>query len=516
LLLVFSFPKFELSWLAWVALAPLLYVLAQGVGLRRAFWLGWLAGLIFFFLATNWIAHSMINYGGILLALAYGVALLFASILALFPAVFATAVAQLVQAFGWRAVALAPVIWVGTEWLRAVVTGVTWNALGVSQAHHFAVARLAQYGGAYLVSWEVAAVSAVLILLFRIRQRVERSAAALLVIIGLAVLLLPQPPAQRGAVITVAGVQPDIPLTLYQGDQDSAQYFERLIALSRQALNQSPGKPVDLTIWAESPLILKYDEDLALRARLDNFAQETGSHLIFSAMAVNGEQYFNSAQTISPQPAALRRYDKMRLVPFGEYVPWRPLLGRFVPPMVGDFTPGAEAVVNLLRLNTERITAGRRSPETNDELDLAPPVIERTTDFVRVGTFICYEAAYPTLVRRFVQNGATLLVNISNDAWFGSTAGARQHLAHAVMRAIENDRELVRVTNSGITALIAADGRVMEPLPTFVAASHIWSAQARSGRTFYTRHGDWFAILCALFSGLAIIAGITQRARKES
>jgi apolipoprotein N-acyltransferase len=202
----------------------------------------------------------------------------------------------------------------------------------------------------------------------------------------------------------------------------------------------------------------------------------------------------------------------MRLVPFGEYVPWRPLLGRFVPPIVGDFTPGATAVVNNLKLNPRRALA-ESAPSGTAEMDLAPPAIERITNFVRVGTFICYEAAYPNLVRRFVKNGATLLVNVSDDAWFGTTAGARQHLAHAVMRAIENDRDLMRVTNTGITALITADGRVVDPLPMFTPASRLWQAQARSGLTFYARYGDWFAIVCAVVSALAIAAGILRGVR---
>jgi len=516
LLLVFSFPKFEWSYLAWVALAPLLYVLAGGVGprtLQRSLWLGWLTGLIFIFFSANWIAHSMTNYGGMLTVLAYAVAFLFSAIVALFPALFAAAVAQLLRAFGPWALALAPIIWVGSEWLRGTVTGVTWNALGISQAHHFAVARVAQYGGVYLASCEIAAGSAVLVLLLKAKQPQARLAAALLAVAALSIMLLPQPaPPPQSTPLTVIGVQPNISLDTPETANEATRHFENNLALTRDALSRAPNKTADLVIWAEAPLVLNYEENIEVRSRLDAFTREIGSHLIFSAVARDGEHYFNSAQTLNPHPAstsaALRRYDKIRLVPFGEYVPWRAVLGKFVPTIVGDFTPGTEAVVNLLKLGTQR-----DSLEITDEIGVPAPVIERTTNFVRVGTFICYEAAYPDLVRRFAQKGAGLLVNISDDAWFGNTAGARQHLAHAVMRAIENDRDLVRVTNSGITALITADGRVINALPTFTAASQIWQTQARNSQTFYTRHGDWFAIGCAVVSVLAVAAGIVRGAK---
>jgi apolipoprotein N-acyltransferase len=198
------------------------------------------------------------------------------------------------------------------------------------------------------------------------------------------------------------------------------------------------------------------------------------------------------------------------LVPFGEYVPWRPLLGRFVPVIVGDFTPGTEAVVNQLRMQTQRSAILSDSSPIEQNM---PGAIERTTNYVRVGSFICYEAAYPDLVRRFVQNGATLLVNVSNDAWFGNTAGARQHLAHAQLRAIENDRDLVRVTNSGISALITSEGKIVDQLPSFAAGSHVWDAQSRRRMTFYTRYGEWFAVGCVIFCLIAL--ALTRRKRNR-
>jgi apolipoprotein N-acyltransferase len=507
LLLILSFPRFDLNWLAWVALVPLLYALGSGVSGWRACWLGWLTGVLFTFFAENWIAHSMTTYGSMLTGVAYGVAFFFAAILALFPALFAVVMARLVNRFGFSAFAFAPLLWTATEWLRPFVTGVTWNALGVSQARYFTVARLARFGGVYFVGALLVAGNALIVLLLKARAHRPFRAVSALVFCGALAFWLPlldAPPRQDKPALTVLGVQPNIPVDIPA--DDTKRYLLKTIALTQTAIAQAPDRKVDLMIWAECPLALFYENDEETRQRLDALAHETGSYFIINSVARAGDNYFNSVTTISPRSSessqpALRRYDKMRLVPFGEYVPWRPVLGRFVPAITGDFTPGNAAVVNLLKLNTQRaITLG----ESSGRVDTA---IERTTGYVRTGAFICYEAAYPDLVRQFVRNGATLLINVSEDGWFGNTAGARQHLAHAMMRAIENDRDLVRVTNTGITALITADGRVADALPQFVEGTQIWQAHTNSALTFYARHGDWFAVAAALLS--VVLLGVS-------
>jgi apolipoprotein N-acyltransferase len=501
LLLLLSFPKFDLNFLAWVALAPLMKVIAGGITVRRAFWLGWLTGVSFTFLAENWIANSMIYFGDMLTFIAYGVALLFAVILAIFYGFFAGIVALLVRRFGWWAIALSPIIWVATEWLRPLVTGVTWNALGVSQVDHFPIARLSRIGGVYLISAEIVAVSALIVLLIKIREPIIARTTAILFGCAVIVFALPYLQEQRqvipGARVKVLGVQPNLDVN-FDAPDSAGRDLENIIELTRTGITRAPNAEVDIIVWAESPLTIFYDNDPLIRERLDGLAKATGSHLIISSVGREGKNFFNSVNTISPDGEPLRRYDKMRLVPFGEYIPWRPLLGRFVPTIVGDFTPGTEAVVNVLKLETERSAIISGNEATPDA------AIERMTDYVRTGAFICYEAAYPKIVRRFVQRGATLLVNVSNDAWFGTTAGARQHLAHARLRALENARDIVRVTNTGISALITAEGRVIDPLPAFSAGTQLWEARAHRGQTFYTKHGDWFAIGCALVSLLAV------------
>ncbi|MBK6795804.1 MAG: apolipoprotein N-acyltransferase [Acidobacteria bacterium] len=511
LLLILSFPGFSQSYLAWVALAPLLNVIAGGVSIRRALWLGWLTGVIFTFFAENWIAHSMTHYGDIVTGLAYLIAFFFASILAIFPAIFAAAMSVLVRSLGWWAMVLAPVVWVATEWLRPQITGVTWNALGISQVDQYAIARLSQFGGVYLVSAEVVSVSALIILGLKLREKNVGKATALLLLLAIAALALPRmqntPRALGGAMITAVGVQPNLPLNASDSSESFSKALDENIRLTREAIEKSPDKSADIVVWAESPLSLFYENDPVVKEKLDGFARDIGSYLIINTVTRQGQSYLNSINTISPREIGIntpsylkmRRYDKIRLVPFGEFVPWRPLLGRLVPAITGDFTPGKDTVVNQLKLETRRaaiISGTQISPREG---------IERTTSYARVGSFICYESAYPDIVRRFVKNGATLLVNVSNDSWFGNTAGANQHLAHAMMRAIENDRDMLRVTNTGITALITADGQVIEPLQMFTSGSHFWQAQLNRRLTFYSVNGDWFAAGCSIFSILILL-----------
>src|SRR5262245_447055 len=294
-----------------------------------------------------------------LTAVAYAVAMLFAAILAIFPAIFAAAMAKLTRRFGWWAIAFAPAVWVATEWLRPIVTGVTWNALGVSQAQHYRIAILSQLGGVYLVSAEIVSVNALIVLALKFRERSVVRAAALLLLLASIFFMLPaqlrrQQQTQEGASVTVVGVQPNLPPDSSGTERD----LENCVRLTKEAINRAPDKRADIVVWAESPLALFYENDPAVRERLDALTQETGSYLIVSTATRDDQRYFNSVHTIRPrpnsqfgaQPAPPLRYYKIRLVPFGEYVPWRPVLGRFVPAIVGDFTPGDEAVVNLLRL----------------------------------------------------------------------------------------------------------------------------------------------------------------------
>ncbi|NOT59343.1 MAG: apolipoprotein N-acyltransferase [Acidobacteria bacterium] len=504
LLWLLAVPPFGVGWLAWIAFVPLLYALCNNVRWTRALWLGWLTGLLFTFFAANWITHPMIHFGGMPAIAAYAVAFLFSAILACFPALFAAIQVTLLNRFGAWTLAFAPMIWAATEFARAFITGITWNAVGITQVKTFVVARLVQYGGVYLLSALVMAGSAILVLFTRLKQPRVRHAVSALLLLSAIAFWLPafQPPRDSsGVAVNVLGVQPNIPVDIQLGD--TSRYLLKTIQMTRSAVAplQGQARP-DLIVWAECPLTLFYENEEDTRTRLNQLAQDTGAFLIInSAGPDDANHYFNSVTTLTPKGEALRRYDKMRLLPFGEYVPWQAVLGRFVPAMVGNFTPGTSATVNTLRLETQRQSV------TTDEVQ----GIERTTSFVRTGAFICYEAAFPEHVRRYVQQGATLLVNLSEDGWFGTTAENEQHLLHTLMRAIETDRDVVRVTNTGISALLTADGQVVEAMPSAIEATQRWQAHTRSGQTFYVRHGEWFAWVCLAVSLLGLVMSVFRK-----
>jgi len=262
----------------------------------------------------------------------------------------------------------------------------------------------------------------------------------------------------------------------------SARHFE----MSTAALGKinDDGKP-RLLIWPESPMNFTYGTDSPLRDRLAAFAKANHTSILLNSQEpAPNDGIYNSALLINQEGSLVAQYDKIRLLPFGEYDPlpqWLPGAG-LMRAIVGDFTPG-----------------------TNYRLMSIGPV--------RAGVFICIESAYPSIARRFTGEGADVLINISNDGYLGPTAVMRQHLANAVFRAVENGRPLVRVTNTGITAFITPAGDVRDATQGFQPEVRTWwIARATNGSTFYAAHGDLFAVGCTLLSLLVFVFSFKRRA----
>jgi len=220
------------------------------------------------------------------------------------------------------------------------------------------------------------------------------------------------------------------------------------------------------------PAPFYYYEDAIFRERMNQLARASGASFLLGIVAHTPQGApLNSAVLVSPEGAALTRYDKIKLVPFGEFVPWPlGLLAKHISTEVGDFQSGTQVV--------------------------GSPVGAQ-----KIGTFICYESVFPHLIRQFAAGGANVLCNISNDGWFGKSAAREQHLRIVRMRAAENQRWILRSTNDGITASIDPAGRVRAALPSYVQAAAVTGFNYLEHQTFYTQHGDWFALLCALASG---------------
>ncbi|HEV2905005.1 MAG TPA: apolipoprotein N-acyltransferase, partial [Pyrinomonadaceae bacterium] len=481
-LLVLSFPNFELWSLAWIGLAPLLFAVATTSRKRTAFVLGLIWGTIFFYGTCWWLTHPMIHFAGVAPWVAYPLLLLPVVFVSIFPAVTCACIARLVNRFGNSALLAAPLVWIAFDWLRQAVTGLDWNALGYSQAFHPSFIHPATLGGVYAVTFLIVLTNGVIA--FAVIKRSTRHiliSIAVLLLVGL-ILFAPNPLRLRHEVRRAnidlpqhwaVAIQPNVPMSDID-DSAMRQLLERHLILSAQgfASVRTESRDTRLLIWPESPMNFSYSRDPQLQAIIGSLARAHRTYVLPNSLepAPNGGSY-NSAILINEQGQKIAQYDKIRLMPFGEYVPlprWLPGSGS-VRSIVGEFTPGSSHT--LMPLGA-----------------------------LRAGVFICIEAAHADVARAFTKTGADVLINISNDGYLGPTAVMRQHLANAVFRAVENDRNMIRVTNSGISAYISSDGPALDPTPSFQEAVRTWIVSPGGGTTFYSRYGDVLAYGCALIT----------------
>ncbi len=485
LLAILSFPNFDLWFLAWVALVPLLLVTAQTGNGRRAFLLGWLWGVIFFYGSCWWLTYPIIHYGHISAWFAYPLLLLPVGLVAVFPALFCVLLVYLIGRFGPATLSLAPPLWVSLEWARYMVTGQVWNALGYSQAFHPLLIQSARWGGVYAISFLLVLANSAIVLLLMRRMKL---ASVLLIGVTLFVSAASygayqfQPikdEASNSSVVAIA-IQPNVPMEFSDESAEMKSLLDRHLSLSNAASRDLvSGLAVDasvralsrLVIWPESPMNFSYSRDPQLRDALASFARTNHTSILLNSLepAANDGSH-NSAILVNEEGRIVAQYDKIRLMPFGEYVPlprWLPGASS-VRGIVGDFTPGSS--YTLMPLGD-----------------------------LRAGVFICIEAAHPAIARRFTNDGADVLINISNDGYLGPTPVMRQHLSNAIFRAVENGRPLIRVTNSGISAYIDSNGSVRDVTAGFTQAVRTWTiGKERADTTFYTRHGDLLVYACAL------------------
>jgi apolipoprotein N-acyltransferase len=480
-LLICAFPDFNLWPLAWIGLVPLSLVVARRAQPWRCFLLGWLFGTVFFYGSCDWLTYSMIHFGGISTLLAFVMLLPGAVLLGAFPAVFALGLALAIRKWGTAALFFGPLFWCALEWGRLEITGQLWNAIGYSQAYHPRLIQSASWGGVYAVGFLIVSVNAAVAFAVLKRSRRALVIAASVITLSAALIFLAnrtspfrQWSMRNEAEMTVVAIQPNVPMEIVKSAEQMRQLTRRHFDMSESALRQLPDdRRPRLVIWPESPMNFAYGGDSQLREMIATFAKANNTSVLLNSQEVApNDGIYNSALLINQEGGLVAQYDKIRLLPFGEYVPlprWLPGAG-LIRAIVGDFTPGTN--YGLMPVGT-----------------------------VRAGVFICIESAYPSIARRFTVEGADVLINISNDGYLGPTAVMRQHLANAVFRAVENGRPLLRVTNTGITAFIAPAGEVRDPTRGFEPDVRIWTiARNASASTFYAAHGDLFAGGCSLVS----------------
>jgi apolipoprotein N-acyltransferase len=508
---VLIFPEPALYILSWVALAPLIYAILQcreqdalltiaedgkwfaPATVWQGFWLGYVSGVIWYLGSCYWVFHVMHVYGNLgtptslLLLLAYSL------YLSLYHGSFGLLVALVARrrnGYSLRALLFAPFAWVAVEMARAYITGFPWDLLGTTQIDNIPLSRIATVTGVYGISFEIALVNTAVAAAFLVPR--ARRNLMLAISLGAALILhcgkFVKPPVLQGN-LGATLVQSNIPILEDPWSLDyTLQTLSELRTLSVRPAQAQPSSPA-LIVWPESPAPF-FATDLHLRATLAEIARSTDSYIVAGSMGIEhaGDpnrqpDIYNSASLIAPNGAWTQRYDKIHLVPYGEYIP------------LEDFFSFAKAL-------TKEVSTFARGTKR-------APLLEGNA---RLGVFICYESVFPSEVRHFALNGAEVFINISNDGWFGPTGAPRQHLNMARMRAVENNRWLLRDTNSGITAFIDPYGRVVAEAPREQRTALQGTYSLIEGTTFYTRHGDWFPFLCVIIT----LTGVALRFREPA
>ncbi|MBI9019836.1 MAG: apolipoprotein N-acyltransferase [Verrucomicrobia bacterium] len=495
-LLFLSFPPFEIEFLGWVALIPLILACA-GAAPRRAAGLGWLAGAIFFLGTLFWLRH--VTWFGF-------VALAFYCALYMIP--FATFIS--LRSCGWRSMARvknlawiigAAAVWTASEYVRATfITGFPWNPLGVSQYAQGTLIQIAEWGGVYFLSALMVFVnvaSAVTLLQYisglrssGYRLHVELMSALFLLALassfGLRVLLAEEASSEP---VRAALIQPNVPEVGNWDVPDPELIYERLEELTDIAGHMLD---LDLIIWPETALpdCVRYSARSA--GLVEQTTRITGVPLLAGSMDYiwrpsGTPDFYNGSMLFNTRGELLSSYYKQHLVLFGEYIPFDgqiPFVNALTP-IGSSFTPGHQTTLFKLPGDPRGFSV-----------------------------LICFEDTLPYLARRAAQRGATWLVNQTNDSWFDPDCGSKQHLANAVFRCIETRLPMVRCTNTGITCLIDKKGRITQtiaPRVEGVQAVEVTPADPARAPTIHTRFGDWFAQACLLGSVALFIVALIKR-----
>jgi apolipoprotein N-acyltransferase len=489
--LSFSYTGFYLSIYSWICIGILLIVLF-GARPKAAFVCGFLHSMFFVITCVPWIATVLAVHGGISKAGGWSILLLIGVVFGILTGAFAWSVNRLARQSILLACIGTPFLWVAFEFIRTRMPEISfpWGLLGYPASANLALLQLTTITGIYGLSFLVASVNALLAWCdaststpaVRRLAMLGTTLALILIAMFAGPRLVPQPHANHYA----RAVQVNFPEVVEYPEQWFASHATDLDEIENLSLTPDARQP-DLLIWPEAPAPFSFEDP--------QFAKIASSlairfHHPFLAGSIEWRQLpdgsnpqrrhilvpYNSAVLVDPQGQDVFTYDKIHLVPFGEYEPF-PLIHRVVQSVsseVGGFQKGTKYAVAHL--------PGGAS----------------------LAAFICYEAIYPGEIRNFAAEGAQLFINISNDGWFGHSAAAEQHLRIARVRAVENRRWLLRVTNNGITVSVDPYGRIFSPLPTDVRASTDLPYDFRTDETLYTRFGDWFAWLCVIISAILL------------
>ena len=477
-LLVLALPKPDLYYLSWIALVPLLLAISTEDSKLKTLSVGYVAGVAFFGGSCYWIVNTMATYGGLGLGVSLAVFALFVAVFALHTALFAVLLRLQLARFPTWGLLLAAPTWVLVELIQthAIFGGFPWMLTGYALAPYGGLLQLVTITGVYGLSFVLVGVGSLLTLGLRTgRPGIVGVAAVIMLIVNFLPAPQPRPPEEE---LSVRLVQTNIDIEQSWGATAKQRLMDELHTLSVSA----PANP-DLVIWPETPSPFYLSQDADFRYRMGAIARSLDAHFLLGYIDFDDELPSNSVGVLSPAGEQISRYNKIHLVPFGEYVPLRNILffAESLVRNVGDFVPGTE--YTLTSLGDHQVAAT-----------------------------ICYEDVFPGLMRQFTRRGAQLIVNVTNDGWFGATSAPYQHIRMSLVRAVENRRYLVRGANTGISAII-------DPYGTIVSRTELGErtlldgiAGYRSDLTFYVRFGDVFALLAALMVVVTLLMSRRTRA----
>jgi len=480
ILLILIFPDFDLEFLAWFALIPLFYSI-EGKGLYRSFILGFLTGIVSFLGILYWIIVAVHTYGNVPLIPSGFILLLLVVYLSLFIGAF-TCLTRLIQIrSGLQTLLFTPFLWVTLEYLRSfLLTGFPWANLGHSQYLNLPFIQMADITGVYGLSFVILLVNATLFYVYH--QWSTKTFPFREFVITILILLgfLVYGYVKIGEVNRQISQNPPLKIGLVQGNIDQSVKWdesfqkETLKIYEKLSFKVAEEKP-DLILWPETATPFFFQDAKEYQPFVLDIPKKTNAFLLFGTPSYKPRKgkvdHYNSAYLVSPSGELIGKYDKIHLVPFGEYIPMQDLLF-FIGSLgegIGDFKSGKE-IYNF------SLPQGK------------------------FGVLICFEIIFPDLCRRFVKGGANFLVTITNDAWFGRTSAPYQHFSVATFRAVENRVFIARAANTGITGLTDPKGKIVNRGGIFTEEAMNGTIRLLKNKSFYTLYGDVFAWLCSAFS----------------
>jgi apolipoprotein N-acyltransferase len=490
LLLFFSFPKYGNGWIAWIALIPLFFAIKEA-SIKESFRIAFLAGFAAHIGLFYWIAFVVVQYGNLPVYAGIAAMLLLSAYLSLYTAGFAAGIVFL-KGRGAPLWLSAPLLWTALEYLRAhLMTGFPWASLGYSQYLHLQLIQISDVTGIYGISFAIVLINAVLFDFIseklRGRSILIESAAAVLIIL----LIFLYGHFRMNAIDALLKKAPDLEVSLIQGNIDQNMKWNTLYqtgtieiyrSLSGKAIPSAGG----LIVWPETAAPFYFQRPGPMREAVLDIARTTGSTILLGSPSYKEEngntRYMNSAFLLRPDGIISGQYDKVHLVPYGEYVPLRALF-----PFMSKITGGI------------------------GDFQSGKGYFPLTSEGRRLGVLICYEGIFPEAARNYKREKAELLVNITNDAWFGRSSAPYQHLSMTIYRAIENRLTLVRAANTGISAIIDQKGEILSRTGLFERTYLKGAVKIIDVNTFYAAYGDLFVWLCAGALFIVIIYAMQRR-----